>query len=164
VSACPSHPPRHVRECVLEAVVVEGLEQVVHGLRGERPQRVAVVRGDEHDRGQPLARQALEHAEAVEPRHLHVEEQQVGRVLEHRRDGERTARGLGDHAKPLAVPQQLADARTRRGLVVRDHDPERLAHAPLSMAIAARAASRVVQGSRIRTATPEGAAASTRSV
>src|SRR6185503_20817640 len=49
-----------------DALVVEGLEQVVEGVDLEGPQRVLVVRGHEHDRGSPFLAGRGRDGEAVE--------------------------------------------------------------------------------------------------
>ena len=58
-----------------EPLVRERLQQVVDRVDLERPQGELVVRRDEDDRH--AAAEQLEHLEAVELRHLDVEEQQV---------------------------------------------------------------------------------------
>ena len=63
------------RERLLEPLGAERLQQVVDRVHLERAQRVLVVGGDEDDR--QVAPEQLEHLEAVELRHLHVEQHQV---------------------------------------------------------------------------------------
>src|ERR1017187_8300159 len=62
-----------------EALGVERLQQVIRRLRVERPDGVLVVSGRENH-GRPRLDQ-LQHFEAVELGHLHVQEQKVGRRL-----------------------------------------------------------------------------------
>ena len=61
---------------LLEARLVEWLQQVSEGVHVERLDRVLVKRGDEHDPGQ-RRRELLHHFEPVEIGHLHVEQKQV---------------------------------------------------------------------------------------
>ena len=77
-----------------EPLRAERLQQVVDGVHLERPQRVLVVRGDE-DRPALVAPEQLEHLEAVQLRHLHVEQHQVGRQLGHRLDRLEAVAALG---------------------------------------------------------------------
>src|SRR5882724_1480349 len=70
------------------------LQQVTHRVGVERPQRIVRVRCDENDRAQMRAARALEHFEAVEPRHLNVEEQQVRPQLHDLGDCSRAVTGL----------------------------------------------------------------------
>ena len=55
----------------------KGLHQVVDRVGLERLQGVAVEGGDEDDRREVLGLDARQDAEAVEARHLHVEEHEV---------------------------------------------------------------------------------------
>ena len=59
----------------LEAIGAEWLQQVIDRMRVEGAHRVLVVGGDENDGGTGLDQ--LQHFEAVELRHLDVEEEQV---------------------------------------------------------------------------------------
>src|SRR5262249_39657999 len=52
-------------------------EEVVQGVDLERLEGVAVVGGDEDDGRHPLGADRLEHAEAVQAGHLHVQEDQL---------------------------------------------------------------------------------------
>src|SRR5882724_13095200 len=56
---------------------VDRLQKIAQGVGVERSQRIVRVRGDENYGAQMRAARAFEHLEAVEPRHLNVEEQQV---------------------------------------------------------------------------------------
>src|SRR4029077_9016798 len=62
------------------AFLVEGLEQIVHGVYFERLHRVLIEGGGENNLGQDyfLVKQFLDDAEAIEAGHLHVEKDQVG--------------------------------------------------------------------------------------
>src|SRR5579884_3440494 len=66
-----------------DARLVEGLEHVIHGIHVERLHRVMIERrGEDHVRHFHLPfNKLLQYAEAIEPGHLHVQKNQVGRVL-----------------------------------------------------------------------------------
>src|SRR5262245_65397462 len=63
---------------LVEAFTVERLEQVIERVDFKGAQRVLIVSRDEYDHGRLINR--LQYAEAVEFRHLHVEEDQFGLV------------------------------------------------------------------------------------
>ena len=69
--------PFHPAERALEVPRIDRLEQVVDRVHRERVERVLFVRGREND--DRLDRQARQHLEAIQPRHLDVEETDVGR-------------------------------------------------------------------------------------
>ena len=73
----------------------------------------------------------LEHLEAVELRHLDVEEHQVGRELGHRLDGVEAVAAFGHNRDARMRAEKLAHDRARQRLVVDDDDAKRidLAHA-----------------------------------
>ncbi len=56
------------------------LQQVIERLQPERLHRILIVGGRHHEIGQrhALLAQLADHAHAIEPRHLHVEEHEVG--------------------------------------------------------------------------------------
>ena len=83
-----------------------------------------VVRGDEHDGG--LLVEELEHLEAVQLRHLHVEEEDVGRELRDRLHRLEAVRALADD-HDLGIALQLLPQRAARELLVVD-DEGRHAH------------------------------------
>ena len=64
-------------QCALEAFRAEGFEQVVHGMGVERTHRVLVVCGDEDDHRRLRWFDQFQHLEAIQLRHLDVEEEQV---------------------------------------------------------------------------------------
>ena len=115
-------------ERLLEALAPERLEDVVDGAHVERTQSVMVVRGHEHDRGDPVRADALEDAEAVEIRHLDVEEHEVGPELLDRDDGLATVAALPDDLDAGFVREEGAQALAGEGLVVDDEGPHDGAH------------------------------------
>ena len=114
----------------VEAVAVEGLEQVVHGVDFEGAQRVLVVGGDEHHRREIADPQLLDHAEAVQLRHLHVQEHQVRLQLAHRLHALSPVGALADQLDSRLRFHQLAEAQPRQRLVVNDQRAD--AHAQTS--------------------------------
>ena len=120
---------QRVVERGLELLVAERLEQVGDRVRVERAQRVLVVRGHEDDFGhrhrRPVAHERGEHAEAVELRHLDVEEHQLhgsaglrGRAQDIERFG--AARAAAGELHPVVARQQPPQPLASRLLVVHD--------------------------------------------
>src|SRR5213078_1815084 len=103
---------------------LDRLDEVVEGLDGEGVDGVAIVSGDEDDRG-PLAAVEHEprHVEAGHPRQLDVEENDV--VADAPGEPERLAgsRGLADHFDLGMAREQVAQLTARRLLVVHDQRP-----------------------------------------
>jgi hypothetical protein len=89
-------------------------------VRFKRLQRVLVVGGDEHDNRQVLGRHLLDHFEAVEDRHLHVEKHQIGLKGEEHLDGVGAVRGFADHLDIRLVLQAQPDGVPRQHFVVDD--------------------------------------------
>ena len=84
----------------------------------EGAQRVLVVGGREDHRYR--AAQQLQHFEAIELRHLDVEEHQVRRQLGHRLHGVETVAALGHDAHALVRAEVLAHDAAGQGLIVHD--------------------------------------------
>ena len=101
-----------------EAVGAERLQQVVDGVHVEGADGVLIERGHEHD-GHVAADQ-LQHLEAVELRHLHVEDQQVRPQVRHGLHRFESVRALGDDVDAGHARQVLADHGARQLLVVHD--------------------------------------------
>ena len=132
-------------ESGLKALVAEGLQQIVDGMRLERAQRVLVVRGHENDDGQVFRTTLLDqpgnHAKAIELRHLHVEEQHVHRPAGavralHDRKRLGAAATAPDQVDTSIGLQQIPQPPPRRLFVVDDEHPEDGAHALLLAAAA----------------------------
>ena len=121
------------RERLGQPLVRERLEQVVDRVHLERPQRELVVRRDEDHRH--VAAHQLEHLEAVELRHLHVEQQDVGARVAQRLDRLESVRALRQHDDVAHRLERLPQRQPRRLLVVDDHDVQHvrwIAHAAAS--------------------------------
>ena len=102
-----------------EALVGERLEQVVERVNFEGAQRVLVVRGDEDDDRRAV--EQLQHFEAVELRHLDVEQEEVGIVLGDCLHRFESVRALGDDLAVLIRGQEFAQQLARRQFVVDDY-------------------------------------------
>jgi hypothetical protein len=88
----------------------------------ERAERVLIVSRDEDDRH--AAADELEHFEAAQLRHLHVQKQQVGREFADRLDGFEPVRALGDDLHARMRAEELADDGARERFIVHDHDAQ----------------------------------------
>ncbi len=104
-----------------DALAVEGLEQIIDRVHFERLHRVLVVGGGEDDlRQRNLAvHQLLDDAEAVEARHLHVEEDEVGRELLDEVDRLDAVLALRDDID-VELAQEIRKLVARKLLVVND--------------------------------------------
>ena len=89
----------------------------------ECAQRVLVVRGGEDHRD--IASDQVEHLEPVQLRHLHVEEQQVGRQLRHCLHRLEAVGALRHDLDVRFGGQELAEHLPRQGLVVHDGNAQR---------------------------------------
>ena len=101
----------------------DGLQHVVDRVHVEGADRV-LVEGRHEDDGHVAAEQ-LQHLEAVELGHLHVEEQQVGGEVVHGLHRLEAVAALAYDLDATGTGQVLAQQRARRLLVVHDHDAQR---------------------------------------
>ena len=116
-----------VAEGVPEPFRVDRLQQEVHGVHGERPDRVLVVRRDEDDERDLLRFEFLEHLEPVEHGHLHVEQHEIGPK---RPDRAHRLRPVEAHAGDLDVGlagEQAAQALDGQRLVVHEQGADHAA-------------------------------------
>ena len=91
-----SHLRARAFERLLEARLVERLEQEVQRVDLERADGMFVVRGHEDDGRHVVAVEVLDDIEAVHAGHLHVEEHEVGLLALDRLDGARAVGALAD--------------------------------------------------------------------
>jgi hypothetical protein len=132
----PRRPQPHARDRLGEPLGAHRLQQIVDGVDLERAHRELVVRGaEDHRRG---AADQVDDLEAVELRHLHVEEHEIGRQLGDRLHRLEAVGALGDDFDAGHVRQVLAQHLARERLVVDDDRPQPrlLAHAGSSMRMA----------------------------
>ena len=121
------HPLLGARERGGDAHVVERLEQVVDRVDLEGAHGVGVVGGHEHGGRQRLGAQRLQHLEAVDLRHLHVEEHQLDpRALDQRRGVDADA--VADHGDLGIGLQDGPQRRAGERLVVDDRRADRRPH------------------------------------
>ena len=107
-----------------QPLVLEGLEQVIQGVALEGADRVAIVGGDEDHRGHHVRAQRLDHLEAVQLGHLHVEEDHLGAEAPDEPDRRVALAALARHLDLRIVLEGDADAVPRQGLVVDDQHPD----------------------------------------
>src|SRR2546423_1229188 len=105
---------------LVESLVRERLEQVVERADLEGPQRVAVPRGDENQDGRALKVYRFQNLETVLVRHLHVEQDEVGRETFDALDRRATVAALPDDFQFRVTREERANTFARVQLVVND--------------------------------------------
>ena len=90
----------------MKAAVFKGFQQVVQSVYLKSPHGVLVVSGDKHDQGQSPAVHGRQHVESIQPRHLHIEEYQIGRIPPNCGDCIRTVPTLANHLDVRFTSQQ----------------------------------------------------------
>src|SRR5437762_2692323 len=110
----------HAPHRLFDAPAAEWLQQVVHRADLEGADRVLVVGGGEHDVPRRLA-ERLQHLEAVHPRHLDVEEDEVRALLLDQPEGLHAVGRLPEEAHVVQAGQETDQAVARQLLVVDDH-------------------------------------------
>ena len=106
-----------------QALRAERLQQVVDRVHLKGLDRVLVVGGDEDHRC--LAADQLENVEAIEFRHLDVEEEQIGLLFGDGLHRLEAVAALGNHLDIGMLPEQLSQQRPRQLLIVHDDHPQR---------------------------------------
>ena len=106
----------------VEPLAVDGFKDVVHRVGGERLDGVVVVGGDEHDRGHPVDADAAHDFQAVEARHLDVEEHQVRRHGGDRGHRVRAVTAFADDGQLAIGGQQRPQSSARQWFVIDDED------------------------------------------
>ena len=86
----------------------------------ECAQCVLVVGGDEDDEGHQLARQRLEHLEPGRSRHVHIEEHDVGELLDDHCNGFVAIPGFADDLEIGLAAEPHAQNFARKRFVVGD--------------------------------------------
>ena len=105
-----------------EAALIERLQHIIDRIHFKRLDRVVVKRGRENDlREFRLAvHQLLDHAEAIEARHLNIEEYEVWRVLLDKREGFDSVLALADKVHLGKTLQQEREFVARGLFVIHD--------------------------------------------
>ena len=118
-------------ECLLEALVVEWLDEVVERGELERAQSLLVECGHEN-RGRHRPGADLPHdVEARLAGHLYVEEDEIRFFRSDRLDGGDTVVRGADDFDPRLARQQVDDSLARQELVIDDKDANRrVSHGP----------------------------------
>jgi hypothetical protein len=117
----PSRDIARPRERLRQALLAERLQDIVHGPDLESLDCVLVVSRDEDDRDRRVEK--LHDLEAVEPRHLDVQEDGVRRELSGGLDGFQPVARLPDDRDARDSPEHLPQDRAGRRLVVDYKDP-----------------------------------------
>jgi len=107
--ALGAHVLTHPRQRGGEARLVDGLQQIVDGVRLERLDGVLIVGRDEHHQRHGLLRQPREHLESRHAGHLDVEEHQVRLVLLDSRERLAAVGALGEDLEVRLVAQPDLD-------------------------------------------------------
>ena len=101
-----------------EALALDGLEQVVERVHLECLHRVFVVRRHEYDERHSVGADGFDDAEAVDLRHLDVQEHEIRRVFVDRQNRLRAVPALGDDLHVRVIGDQRPHARARERLVI----------------------------------------------
>ena len=117
----PDHPAR-AAEGLLEALVIEGLHEVIDCRHIEGIERVAVVRGHEDRRRHVLRADVAHDFETGATRHLHVQEHQVGLQGADGLDRRIAVVGEAGDFDAFLVTQQILEALASEGLVIDDEN------------------------------------------
>src|ERR1051325_739649 len=133
----------HALQHGAEALLPTRLEQVVERLHFERAQRVLVMRRDEDDGRRAIEQR--EHFEAVELRHLDVDEEDIGIVLRHGANGFESVRAFGDDLEFFVGSEVLAQHVARERLVVDDDRTDQALTAGISISTRYRPLSSAVR-------------------
>jgi len=106
---------------LIKAFAVDGLEQVADRVGLERGHRVFIISGGEDDKWQRgLFRKGLQHLNTGQPRHLHVQKDQVRPQSLDVHYGLKPITGLADDLDLSMRAEQFPQAGSRRSLVVYD--------------------------------------------
>ena len=79
--AAAPQPLANTLQGSLKTFAIERLQEVIRRVCLESPDCELIVGGDKNDRGQPGAIERFDNAEAIQFGHLHVQKDQVGRLL-----------------------------------------------------------------------------------
>ena len=118
----------HVREGSLEPLVHQRLQQVVERVRIEGVDRIPVESSHEDDHRHAGLRDAAQHLESVDARHLDVEEHEVRRVARDRVDRLAPVCALVDDLEVTECAQAELESAPRERLVVDDDGAYRPGH------------------------------------
>src|SRR5687768_13361159 len=117
-----AYPGARAIERFREALAAERLQEIVDRVHVESANGEAVEGRDENDGNVPADQ--FEDVEAVQLRHLHVEQQQIGLTLHHRLHGLEAVGAFRDDLDVGVRRQQLAKNGARELFVVNDDDAD----------------------------------------
>ena len=109
-----------MRERALKPLVHQRLQEVIERVRVKGVDRVAVEGRHEHHHRHAGLRDAAQHLEAVDARHLDVEEHEVRRVGGDRFDRLAAIRALRDDLEVVESAQAQLEPAPRERLVIDD--------------------------------------------
>src|SRR5262245_10252730 len=107
-------------QSLVEPLRLDRLQQIVDRVHIERLHRVFIVRRHENDCGQPLRGDGLQHFEAIEVRHLNVEEYEIGPFVDDRIDRFAPSAALPDDRDTITRFEERADTLAGERFVVDD--------------------------------------------
>ena len=105
----------------MEAGLFKRLQKVIQGVDLKGPDRVLVMSGRENHRRNLFWLERLEHLETIEPRHLHIKDQEVRAVLLDGAHGLDAVRAFGDDFHIGFVREDLPHPLSRERFVVNDN-------------------------------------------
>ena len=105
-------------KCLLEALVVERLHEIVDGREIERRERVLVVRRHEHGRRHVGRSDGAHDFEPGHAGHLHVEKYEIGRQRSNRFDRRNAVADHADDLDAAFLSHQARHAPPAEGLVI----------------------------------------------
>lgn len=114
----------HARHGLREARRLQRLDQIVEGVGLERLDGEFVVRSHEDHERHSVDHVRADHAEAVQVRHLHVQEDEVGTQELERVQGFAARATFPDHDDIGVLAEHLPDAAPGQRLIVDDQHPE----------------------------------------
>jgi hypothetical protein len=108
----------------VQPVVFHRFEHVVDGVHLEGIHGVFVVGGHEDDHGHVVALEFFDHLEAVHPRHLDIQKQQIRVVLGNGGESLRSIGALGDHVNLRQLLQANRESAAGKLFVVDNYGAE----------------------------------------
>ena len=120
------------RERLAKALLIEGLQQIIHRADFECLERVRIVGGDENQGRQLRRLQGARQIDAVQRVHLNVEKQDLRFLRSHCRESGGAVAELTDHAQVAFRLAVFAQGAPAGGLVVDDDD---IHHVPSNVVV-----------------------------
>ncbi|MCG3163418.1 MAG: hypothetical protein JMDDDDMK_04824 [Acidobacteria bacterium] len=136
-----------------QSLLVEGLEQVIERVYLKRLRRILIVSRDEDDERPAPGFEQARNGQAIKPRHLHVQEDQVGRVRFNGGQSLVSIAAFADDFHLRVEPQRGVNLFPHQRLVVHNQNPNFccLAHSFLYLKRCPAAAGYVINAGNWRT-------------